>query len=67
MIIKSLPVVESNIDETILVATKEKFSLKSKDALNKKKLIKSTLELMVYTNCEDILVLLDEVESSDWF
>ncbi|MFY9087900.1 isoleucine--tRNA ligase [Arcobacter aquimarinus] len=60
-----LPEVESNIDETILLAAKEKFS-EIKDALSKEKVIKSTLELMIYTNCEEILAL-DEVESSDWF
>ena len=30
------------------------------------RMIKSTLELMLYTNSEDILAL-DEVEASDWF
>jgi isoleucyl-tRNA synthetase len=60
-----LPDVESTIDETILLAAKEKFS-EIKDALSKEKVIKSTLELMIYTNCEEILAL-DEVESSDWF
>ena len=44
---------------------KEKFS-EIKDALSKEKVIKSTLELMIYTNCEEILAL-DDVESSDWF
>jgi isoleucyl-tRNA synthetase len=60
-----LPDVESTIDETILLSAKEKFS-EIKDALSKEKVIKSTLELMIYTNCEEILAL-DEVESSDWF
>jgi len=60
-----LPEVESNIDETILLAAKEKFS-EIKDSLSKEKVIKSTLELMIYTNCEENLAL-DEVESSDWF
>ena len=53
------------INEAILFAAKEKFS-EIKDALSKEKVIKSTLELMIYTNCEEILAL-DEVESSDWF
>ena len=60
-----LPVVESSLDESILLSAKEKFS-EIKDALSKEKVIKSTLELMLYTNSEDILAL-DEVEASDWF
>ena len=60
-----LPNVEININEAVLFSAKEKFS-EIKDALSKEKVIKSTLELMIYTNCEDIIAL-DEVESSDWF
>jgi isoleucyl-tRNA synthetase len=60
-----LPVVEVSLNELTLLSAKEKFS-EIKDALSKEKVIKSTLELMIYTNCEDILAL-DEVESSDWF
>ena len=60
-----LPSVEININEAVLFSAKEKFS-EIKDALSKEKVIKSTLELMIYTNCEDIIAL-DEVESSDWF
>ena len=60
-----LPDVQSNINENILLSAKEKFS-EIKDALSKEKVIKSTLELMLYTNCEDVLAL-DVVEASDWF
>jgi len=60
-----LPEVKSDVDEVLLFSAKEKFS-EIKDALSKEKVIKSTLELMIYTNCEEILAL-DEVESSDWF
>ena len=60
-----LPLVEVTINEATLFAAKEKFS-EIKDLLSKEKVIKSTLELMIYTNCEEILAL-DEVESSDWF
>ncbi|MBD3830853.1 MAG: isoleucine--tRNA ligase, partial [Arcobacter sp.] len=60
-----LPEVESTLNEVVLLTAKEKFS-EIKDALSKEKVIKSTLELMIYTNCEEILAL-DEVESSDWF
>ena len=60
-----LPLVEVTINEATLFAAKEKFS-EIKDSLSKEKVIKSTLELMIYTNCEEILAL-DEVESSDWF
>ena len=60
-----LPVVESSLNEEVLLAAKEKFS-EIKDTLSKDKTIKSTLELDMYTNCEEILAL-GEVESSDWF
>lgn len=60
-----LPSVKSNINEELFVEAKEKFA-EIKDGLSKEKLIKSTLELEIYTNCEEFLAL-DEVESSDWF
>lgn len=60
-----LPVVESSLNEEVLLSAKEKFS-EIKDTLSKDKTIKSTLELDMYTNCEEILAL-GEVESSDWF
>jgi isoleucyl-tRNA synthetase len=59
-----LPVVESNLNEQVLNA-KEKFS-EAIDTLKKEKIIKSTLELSIYTNSEDILAL-EQVESEDWF
>lgn len=60
-----LPNVESNINEEIFLEAKEKFS-EIKDNLSKEKLIKSTLELEISTNCEDFLNL-EVVEASDWF
>lgn len=60
-----LPSVKSNINEELFIEAKEKFA-EIKDNLSKEKLIKSTLELEIFTNCEEFLAL-DEVESSDWF
>jgi isoleucyl-tRNA synthetase len=60
-----LPVVESNLNEQVLLNAKEKFS-EAIDTLKKEKIIKSTLELSIYTNSEDILAL-EQVESEDWF
>jgi len=60
-----LPSIESSINEEILLNAKEKFS-EIKDALSKEKIIKSTLELCIYTNNKDLLSL-DAVEASDWF
>ncbi len=60
-----LPEVESNLNEEILLSAKEKFS-EAIDTLKKDKIIKSTLELIIYTNDENILSL-NETESSDWF
>jgi len=60
-----LPIVEVSVKEEILLQAKEKFS-EIKDALSKEKVIKSTLELDMYTNCDDLLSLGD-IESSDWF
>ncbi|WP_122893380.1 isoleucine--tRNA ligase [Arcobacter peruensis] len=60
-----LPEVEVNINAEVLLLAKEKFS-EIKDSLSKEKVIKSTLELDLYTNNSDILVL-DNTEASDWF
>ncbi len=60
-----LPVVESKLNEQVLLNAKEKFS-EAIDTLKKEKIIKSTLELSIYTNSEDILAL-EQVESEDWF
>ncbi|MFA9374450.1 MAG: isoleucine--tRNA ligase [Poseidonibacter sp.] len=60
-----LPEITTTINEEILLSAKEKFS-EIKDALSKDKTIKSTLELSMYTTCEDLLAL-DAVEASDWF
>ena len=60
-----LPKVESNINDTLFIEVKEKFS-EIKDSLSKDKVIKSTLELEIVTDNKEFLAL-DEVESSDWF
>jgi len=60
-----LPKIELNLNEEHLLNAKSKFA-EIKDKLNKEKVIKSTLELVVYTNSEDILSL-DETVAEDWF
>ena len=60
-----LPEVESKINSEHLLAAKEKFS-EIKDKLNKEKVIKSTLELVLYTDSEDVLSL-ESAEAEDWF
>jgi len=60
-----LPEVEMNLNEEHLLNAKSKFA-EIKDKLNKEKLIKSTLELVVYTNSTDILAL-DSTVAEDWF
>ena len=60
-----LPEVKSDINDELFIEAKEKFS-EIKDALSKEKLIKSTLELEIFTNSKEFLSL-DEVEASDWF
>ena len=57
--------VEVSINAETLLLAKEKFS-EIKDSLSKEKVIKSTLELDMYTNNTDILAL-DNTEASDWF
>ena len=60
-----LPEVTSPLNEEVLLEAKSKFS-EIKDRLNKEKIIKSTLELVIYTNCEEILKL-DSTVAEDWF
>ncbi|MGB6327467.1 MAG: isoleucine--tRNA ligase [Halarcobacter sp.] len=60
-----IPELESNLNEEILLSAKEKFS-EAIDTLKKEKVIKSTLELAISTDSEDILAL-EEVEAQDWF
>ncbi len=57
----NLPDVKSSINDELFLEAKEKFS-EIKDALSKEKVIKSTLELEIFTNSEEFLAL-DEVES----
>jgi len=60
-----LPSVTTTINTEILLKAKEKFS-EAIDSLKKDKIIKNTLELVLYTNSKDILAL-DKVEIEDWF
>jgi len=60
-----LPEVEVNLNEEHLLNAKSKFA-EIKDKLNKDKVIKSTLELVIYTNSEEILAL-DATIAEDWF
>ncbi|MGK0256239.1 MAG: isoleucyl-tRNA synthetase, partial [Arcobacteraceae bacterium] len=60
-----LPVIEMNLNEEHLLNAKSKFA-EIKDKLNKEKIIKSTLELVIYTNSDEILAL-DSTIAEDWF
>jgi methionine--tRNA ligase len=60
-----LPEVESKLNEENLIKVKEKFS-ESVDKLKKDKIIKSTLELDIYTNSSEVLSL-PSIEAEDWF
>lgn len=61
----TLPSVTSTINEEYLLKAKSKFS-EVVDALKKEKTINNTLELVLYTNSEEILAL-PQVEAEDWF
>jgi len=60
-----LPEITLALNEEHLLNAKSKFA-EIKDKLNKEKIIKSTLELVVYTNSEDILNLNSTI-AEDWF
>jgi len=60
-----LPEVEVELNETHLLEAKSKFA-EIKDKLNKDKTIKSTLELLIYTDSEDVLSM-DSTLAEDWF
>ena len=60
-----LPEVEVKLNETHLLEAKSKFA-EIKDKLNKDKTIKSTLELVIYTNSEDVLSM-GSTLAEDWF
>ncbi len=60
-----LPEVEAKLNESHLLEAKRKFA-EIKDKLNKEKVIKATLELVIYTNSEDVLDL-DPTVAEDWF
>jgi isoleucyl-tRNA synthetase len=61
----SLPEVKSDINSAVLFEAKEKFN-ESIETLKKDKKIKSTLELVIYTDCPDILNL-DSTIAEDLF
>jgi isoleucyl-tRNA synthetase len=61
----SLPTVDSDINSEVLFEAKEKFN-ESIEVLKKDKKIKSTLELVIYTDCTDILSL-TSTEAEDLF
>jgi len=60
-----LPEVEVSLNEEHLLNAKSKFA-EIKDKLNKDKVIKSTLELVIYTDSEEVLAL-DSTIAEDWF
>jgi isoleucyl-tRNA synthetase len=60
-----IPNVESKLNEKHLLEAKSKFA-EIKDRLNKDKTIKSTLELVIYTDSEDVLAM-DATLAEDWF
>jgi isoleucyl-tRNA synthetase len=61
----TLSEVESTLDFAHLIEAKEKFN-ESIETLKKEKTIKSTLELVIFSQCKEITKLTD-TESEDWF
>ncbi|MCK5293053.1 MAG: isoleucine--tRNA ligase [Arcobacteraceae bacterium] len=59
------PEVKTSLDEEILLEAKEKFN-ESIESLKKDKTIKSTLELVIYTDCKEVLDM-DSTLAEDWF
>ena len=60
-----LPFVQSTLNTDVLFQAKEKFN-ESVEILKKDKIIKSTLELVIFTDCSDILEL-TSTEAEDLF
>lgn len=60
-----LPEVKDSLNDEHLINAKMKFS-EAIDTLKKDKLIKSTLELDLYTNSKDVLDI-PKIEAEDWF
>ena len=60
-----IPNVTNSLNNEVLMGAKEKFQ-EAIDKLKKEKIIKSTLELDIYTNSKDLLVL-PKTEIADWF
>jgi isoleucyl-tRNA synthetase len=61
----TIPEISIDMNEEHLLNAKSKFA-EIKDKLNKEKVIKSTLELVIYTDSEEILAL-DSTVAEDWF
>ena len=61
----TLPQIDIEINEEHLLNARSAFA-EIKDKLNKEKVIKSTLELVIYTDSKDILEL-DSTVAEDWF
>jgi isoleucyl-tRNA synthetase len=60
-----LPEVSSSFDEAYMIEARQKFQ-EIVDGLKKEKTIKSTLELVIYTDSEKVQAL-DRTEAEDWF
>jgi isoleucyl-tRNA synthetase len=61
----SLPDVKSSLNDELLMEAKERFS-EVIDTLKKDKTIKTTMELVLYTNCDEINAI-EPQEAADWF
>jgi len=61
----TIPTINSSFNEEYMINAKNKFA-EIKDKLNKEKVIKSTLELVIYTNSKTVLDL-DSTIAEDWF
>ena len=60
-----IPNVTNSLNNEVLMGAKEKFQ-EAIDKLKKEKIIKSTLELDIYTDSKDLLIL-PKTEIADWF
>ena len=61
----TIPDIKTNIDFEPLIRAKEKFN-EAIEELKKSKTIKSTLELIIFTDSKELLAL-DSFEQEDWF
>ena len=62
---ESIEAVESNFNADYMYSAREEFYEKV-DVLKKEKIIKNTLELVLYTESQDVLKM-DKTEAEDWF